>query len=88
MGSDATPEAMAGRIIYGNRHMTVGGLTGYFLRRRVPRLDSRPPLDVNDLRQATDALGEVQASPSVVEYCRSRGGVRPRVGDRQLFSIC
>ena len=24
------------------------------------------------VRQATDALGEVQASPSVVEYCHSR----------------
>src|SRR5829696_5610473 len=30
MGSDAAPEAMAGRIIYGNRHMTVGGLAAEY----------------------------------------------------------
>jgi hypothetical protein len=30
MGSDAEPEAMAGRIIYGNRHMTVGGLAAEY----------------------------------------------------------
>jgi hypothetical protein len=30
MGSDAEPEAMAGRIIYGNRHMTVSGLASEY----------------------------------------------------------
>ena len=30
MGSDAEPEAMAGRIICGNRHMTVGGLAAEY----------------------------------------------------------
>ncbi len=30
MGSDAAPEAMAGRIIYGNRHITVGGLAAEY----------------------------------------------------------
>jgi hypothetical protein len=30
MGSDAAPEAIAGWIIYGNRHMTVGGLTAEY----------------------------------------------------------
>src|SRR5688572_18215079 len=33
----------------------------------VIRLDPRPLLDVEDMRQATHALGEVQAPPSVVE---------------------
>src|SRR5918993_2586167 len=61
---------------------------GHLLRGRVLRLDPRPLLDVEDLRQATDALGEVQTTPSVVEDSHARGGVRPRVGDRQLFSIC
>src|SRR5215207_82141 len=61
---------------------------GHLLRGRVLRLDPRPLLDVEDLRQATDALGEVQATPSVVEDCHARGGVRPCVGDRQFFSIC
>src|SRR5215218_89159 len=60
---------------------------GHLLGGRVLRLDPRPLLDVEDLRQATDALGEVQATPSVVEDCHARGGVWPRVGDRQ-FSIC
>jgi hypothetical protein len=30
MGSDAEPEAMAECIIYGNRHMTFGGLTAEY----------------------------------------------------------
>jgi hypothetical protein len=30
MGSDAEPEAMAGCIIYGNRHMTFGGLAAEY----------------------------------------------------------
>jgi len=30
MGSDAEPEAMAGRINYSNRHMTVGGLAAEY----------------------------------------------------------
>jgi len=30
MGSDAAPEAMAGCIIYGNGHMTVGGLAAEY----------------------------------------------------------
>src|SRR5918993_3804627 len=61
---------------------------GYLLRRRVPRLDPRPLTDVENLRQATNALGEVQASPSVIEDSHARGSVGPRVGDRQLISIC
>src|SRR5215203_3771020 len=61
---------------------------GHLLGGRVLRLDPRPLLDVEDLRQATDALGEVQATPSVVEDCHARGGVRPRVGYRRLLSIC
>src|SRR5215217_626013 len=60
---------------------------GHLLWGGVLRLYPRPLLDVEDLRQATDALGEVQATPSVVEDCHARGGVWPRVGDRQ-FSIC
>src|SRR5829696_6708722 len=60
---------------------------GYLLRGRVLRLYPRPLLDVKYLRQATDALGEVQATSSVVEDSHARGGVGPRVGDRQLFSI-
>src|SRR5215218_1337723 len=61
---------------------------GHLLRGRLLRLDPRPLLDVKDLRQATDALRKVQATPSVVEDRHARGGVRPRPGDRQLFSIC
>src|SRR5215211_289799 len=62
---------------------------GYLLRGGVLRLDPRPRSGVEDLRQATDALGEVQATPSVVEDCHTLGGVGPRVGDRQLFfSVC
>src|SRR5829696_1468554 len=61
---------------------------GHLLRGGVLRLDPRSLLDVEDLRQATDALGEVQATPSVVEDSHARGGVGPRVGDRQLFHIC
>ena len=30
MGSNAAPEAMAGRIISGNRHMTVGSLAAEY----------------------------------------------------------
>ncbi len=30
MGSGAEPEAMAGRTIYGNRHMSVGGLAAEY----------------------------------------------------------
>ena len=30
MGSDAEPEAMAGCIIYGNRHMTFGSLAAEY----------------------------------------------------------
>ncbi len=30
MGSDAEPEAMAGRIIYGNRHMSAGCLAAEY----------------------------------------------------------
>src|SRR5688500_18851457 len=51
---------------------------GYVLRGGVPRLDPRPLTDVEDLRQATDALGEVQSSPSVIEDSRAGGGVGPR----------
>src|SRR5215207_1859946 len=58
---------------------------GYLLRRGVLRLDPRPLLDVEDLRQATNALGEVQAPPSVVEDPHAGGGVRLRVGNRQFF---
>src|SRR5918997_5386805 len=47
------------------------------LRGSILRLDPRPLTDVEDLRQATDALGEVQSSPSVVEDSHARGGVRP-----------
>src|SRR5215210_1825824 len=62
---------------------------GHILRGGVLRLDPRPLSGVEDFRQATDALGEVQASPSVVEDRHPRGGVGPRVGDRQLvFSVC
>src|SRR5215211_3458927 len=62
---------------------------GYLLRGGVLRLDPRPLSGVEDLRQATDALGEVQATSSVVEDCHTLGGVGPRVGDRQLFfSVC
>src|SRR5215204_565139 len=61
---------------------------GHLLRGHVLRLDPRPLLDVEDALQATDALGKVQATPSVVEDCHARGGVRPCVGDRQFFSIC
>src|SRR5215207_9415918 len=61
---------------------------GHLLRGRVLRLDPRLLLDVEDLRQATHALGEVQATSSVVEDCHARGSVRPRVGDGQLCSIC
>src|SRR5918995_133113 len=61
---------------------------GYLLRRGVLRLDPRPLTDVENLRQATNALGEVQASPSVIEDSHARGVVGPRVGDRQLISIC
>src|SRR5215212_72577 len=61
---------------------------GHLLCGRVLRLDPPPLSGVEDLRQTTDALGEVQAPPSVVEYSHARSGVRPRVGDRQFFSIC
>jgi hypothetical protein len=30
MGSDAVPKAMARRIIYGNKCMTIGGLAGEY----------------------------------------------------------
>src|SRR5918995_4589276 len=60
----------------------------YLLSGGVLRLDPRPLLDVKYLRQATNALRKVQAPASVVEDSHARGGVRPRVGDRQLFSIC
>src|SRR5918998_1124103 len=60
---------------------------GHLLRRGVLRLDPRPLLDVEDLRQATHALGEVQATPPVVVDPYPGSGVRPRVGDRQFFSL-
>src|SRR5918994_219857 len=61
---------------------------GYLLRARVLRLGPRPLLGVEDLRQATNTLGEVQATSSVIEDSHARGCVGTRVGDRQLFPIC
>src|SRR5215207_262723 len=60
---------------------------GYLLRRGVLRLDPGPLLHVEDLRQPTHALGEVQApSPVVVDRCAG-SAVRPSVGDSRFFSI-
>src|SRR5215203_4683527 len=58
------------------RHLICGG---------VLRLDPRPLRNVEDLRQATDALGEVQAPPFIVEDPHVGGGVRASVRDRQFF---
>src|SRR5215216_3206116 len=48
---------------------------GYLLRRGSLRLDPRPLVHIEDLRQATDALREVQATPSVVVDRQPGGGV-------------
>src|SRR5918992_2125636 len=59
----------------------------HLLRRGVLRLDPWPLSGVEDLGQATDALGGMQAPRSFVEDRHAGGGVGPRVGVRQLFSI-
>src|SRR5215211_6512663 len=60
---------------------------GYLLRRGVLRLDPGPLLHVEDLRQPTHALGEVQAPSPVVVDRRAGSAVRPSVGDSRFFSI-
>src|SRR5215213_5007069 len=60
---------------------------GYLLRRGVLRLDPGPLLHVEDLRQPTHALGEVQAPSPVVVDRRAGSAVRLSVGDSRFFSI-
>ena len=58
---------------------------GYLLRRRVLRLDPGPLLHVEDLRQPTHALGEVQApSPVVVDRRAGALYARAEIADSSL----